>query len=367
MNAQVVQPLHQMPAVIGGETASSAVAAQARALVEARYTIAIKYPRDLDQVREKLMKECRRPSFAKVARYRKPIGAGIEGPSIRFAEAALRCMTNITVETMTVYDDREKRIVRVAVTDLEANLPYSLDVTIEKTVERRTVKSGDVVIRTRLNSRSETVHLIEATEDDILNKQNALISKAIRTQGLRIVPGDMIDEGMEIVKKTQRTEDAKDPDAAKRALFDAFGEVGVRTEQLKDYLGHGGETLDPKELADLRGLYAAIRDGETTWREVMEAKAEKDAAKKPVDKIAPKGGAAGLKNAVDKKPSPPPAADPGTGEITAGEIRAAIEAASTKDALDSAADGIRFLNSAEDRTSLSALVRTREDELSLQS
>lgn len=123
------------------DTASTAVAAQAKALVEARYIMAIRRPRDMDVVRERMLKECLRPSFAAVARYTKPIGRDRSkwptGPSIRFAEAAVRNMTNITVETMTVYDDREKRIVRVTVTDLEANVPYSQDITIAKTIERR--------------------------------------------------------------------------------------------------------------------------------------------------------------------------------------------------------------------------------------
>ena len=49
------------------ETASAVLAAQARAVIEARYLIAINRPRDLDVVREKLLKECRRPGFAEVA------------------------------------------------------------------------------------------------------------------------------------------------------------------------------------------------------------------------------------------------------------------------------------------------------------
>jgi len=261
----------------GGETASQAVASQAKALVEARYIMAYRNPRDIDRVREKLMKECKRPSFARVARYFKPIGKGVEGPSIRFAEAALRCMGNITIETMTVYDDREKRIVRVAVTDLEANVPYSQDVTIDKAVERKNPKPGDVVIRTRLNSRNESVSLIEATEDDILNKQNALISKAVRTLGLRLVPGDLIDEAMYFVKKTLNDESAKDPDAAKLSLFDAFGDIGITVEQIKEFIGHDCASLTPKELNDLRGLYSAIRDGEATWAEAVEKKKPKTA------------------------------------------------------------------------------------------
>lgn len=258
------------------DTAATAVAAQAKALVEARYIMALRRPRDLDVVRERMLKECCRPSFAAVARYVKPIGQDRSkwpaGPSIRFAEAAVRNMGNVTVETMTVYDDREKRIVRVMVTDLEANVPYSQDITIAKTIERRKKKDGDTVIATRTNSYGDTVYILEATDDDIINKQQALISKAIRTQGLRLIPGDIVDECMDQVMVTQKNADAQDPDAAKRKLFDAFGAQGVRAEQLKEYLGHDAASLSPKELADLRALYAAIRDGETTWRDVMETK-----------------------------------------------------------------------------------------------
>lgn len=257
---------------VTNETAGSAAAAHAKALVEARYIMALRRPRNEEEVRQKLLKECQRPSFAGVAIYRKPIGQGIEGPSIRFAEAALRMMGNITVETTTVYDDREKRIVHVTVTDLESNLPYAQDVTVEKTVERRQAKKGDEVLRTRQNKQGDMVYVIVATDDEILNKQNALLSKTIRTLGLRLVPGDLIDEALYIVRQTRQKEDAQDPDAAKRRLFDAFNEQGVSAAELAKWLGHPGEKLTEKERSDLRGIYAALRDGETSWREVMDAK-----------------------------------------------------------------------------------------------
>lgn len=299
--------------VVVADTASTAVAAQAKALVEARYIMALRRPRDMDVVREKMLKECCRPSFAAVARYVKPIGQDRAkwpaGPSIRFAEAAVRNMGNVTVETMTVYDDREKRIVRVMVTDLEANVPYSQDITIAKTIERRKTKEGDTVISTRTNSYGDKVYILEATDDDIINKQQALISKAIRTQGLRLIPGDIIDECMDQVLVTQSNADAEDPDAAKRKLFDAFGALGVRAEQIKEYIGHDAASLSPKELADLRALYAAIRDGEATWRDVMETKtaqAELKTASLDAVRAAAASKKAGIKKSVD----------PDTGEIT---------------------------------------------------
>ena len=135
----------EMPAPVEtAETASTAVAVQARAAVEARYKMALMRPRSWDEVRVRLLAACKRPGFAETARYAKPVGGkSIEGPSIRFAEEALRAMGNAYVETMVVFDDDERRIVRVTVTDLEANLSYPHDITLRKTVERRRLKVTD--------------------------------------------------------------------------------------------------------------------------------------------------------------------------------------------------------------------------------
>lgn len=257
-----------------------------KAQIEARYVMAERHPRDLDVVREKLLKECKRPGFAAVARYLKPVGKGLEGPSIRFVETAIRLMGNIATEQITIYDDREKRIVRVAVSDCETNTVYFSDVPVEKTVERRSARDGDDVLRTRTNSKGNLLYIIAATEDDLLNKQNALVSKAIRSNGLRLVPGDIVEECMVEVLATQANEDAIDPEHQKRKIFDAFNVLGVGVDQLKVYLQHEAAQLTPKEITDLRAVYSAIKDGETTWREIMDARDADKKEKAPKSPLA---------------------------------------------------------------------------------
>lgn len=256
------------------ETAATAVATQAQAMIAARYSLAMKNPRDLDKVRQDMMKECRRPRFAQVARYHKPIGDGIDGPSIRFTEMGIRCMRNIETSTFTILDDEDKRIVRVCVNDIEANVPYSQDVTITKTVERRNNK-GHTVVGERMNSKGYKVYIVKATDDDILNKQNALISKAVRTLGQRLIPGDITDECMDIVDEIVRNKIKEDPDTEKREIFDSFESIGISVDQVKQYLETDASNLSPKELVTLRSLYNAIKEGETTWKEVMELKTPK--------------------------------------------------------------------------------------------
>jgi len=258
------------------ETASSAVAAQAQASVQARYVMALQRPRDWDQVRVQLLKECRRPGFAEVAIYRKPIGKGVTGPSIRFAETAMRCMTNVMAECVTVYDDPQKRIVRVSVTDLESNLTYPKDVVIQKTVERSKLAKGQTPLSSRYNSSDQIVYTVWATDDDILNKENALVSKAMRTSGLRLIPGDLMDECAKVIAETKRKRVTDDPDAARKGVVDAFQSLGVSPADLKRYTRQDLDTLSPAQIEELRDLYNAMRDGETNWREVMDAVAPAD-------------------------------------------------------------------------------------------
>lgn len=279
------------------ETSSTVLAAQAKALVEARYTVAIHRPRDLDVVRDRLLKDARRPGFAQVAIYQKPIGKDPDkwptGPSIRFAESAIRAMGNCVVEAITIFDDPDRRIVRVTATDLESNTSWSNDSSIQKTVERSYLKDGETAISSRLNSYNKPVYTVRATDDDILNKVNALLSKSYRTLGLRLVPGDIVEEVMDECWKTRTNENAQNPDAARRRLFDLFSSQGVSPDQLKEWLGHDGAKITQKEHETLRGIYNAMHGGETNWAEVMAAKTSADDAK---DKG--KAGKAGLNAAA---------------------------------------------------------------------
>lgn len=299
----------------GAETMSTALAAQAKASVEARFIVALQRPRDWMQVRERILKECRRPAFAKVARYHKPIGAGVTGPSIRFAEMAMRCMGNLDPVTSTIYDDATKRIVRVAVTDLEANLCHSKDITIDKTVERSYPKDAEV-LSVRTNSRGQRTYLVRATDDDLLNKENALVSKALRTASLRLLPGDIQDEAMQLVIETQKNEDARDPDAARKGIVDAFSGIGVTTAMIAEYLGHPVDQLTPDEIRELRAIGLAIKDGEAKWADAIDSRrAERAGTTDPSKTPAPlkdriKAQAAKGKAAAKDAPVAPPAESP---------------------------------------------------------
>lgn len=263
------------------ETASTAAAAQATAAVQARYVVALQRPRQWDMVRARLLKECDRRAFAECASYQLPRGGmTISGPSIRLAEAALRAMGNVLPEVQTIYDDGEKRIVRVSVTDLETNVTYTRDVSLAKTIERRTLRKGQTAISERTNSLGEKVFLVEATDDEMLMRENAATSRALRTLALRLLPGDLLDEAMVACDRTLARGDAADPEATRKVLLDSFMALGVTPADLADFLGHDTAMISPAELKGLRGAYSTLKGGETTWAEILDAKlqAETEAA-----------------------------------------------------------------------------------------
>jgi DNA-binding transcriptional MerR regulator len=299
------------------ETSGSAAAARSKALVEAKFIMALQRPRDIDVVRDRLLKECKRPGFAEVARYCKPVGGGenAEDFSIRFMESAARCFGNLDINVIPVYEDAARRIIELTVLDLESNLSETVSLVIEKTVERR-FADGREVISVRTNSKGKQTFLVKATEEEMFAKANAYISKGKRNCIKHVIPGDILEECKEQVFRTLENKDAQDPAAARKQIADAFSALGVSPADLKAYLGHPLDGCQPSELAKLRQLYQALKTGETTWREVMAAREVPAADEKKAATLDEKIE----KKAQEAKPreEPPPAGEPphnpGTGE-----------------------------------------------------
>jgi hypothetical protein len=261
------------------ETSATAVAEMAKAEVTAAIYHAKQFPRDWSLVRQRVLKECERPGFAEVARYKKPIGAGIFGPSIRFVEAVARIMGNLRITTTAVYDDSDKRICRITVLDCETMTTFTKDVIVPKEVERRQLRKGEPPLRKRFNHKGEELYIYPATDDEILSVTNSLISKAIRTECLRLIPGDIVEEAMDAVIKTQGDAAAEDPEKEAKRIADGFLRLNIPVNELSDYLGNDVGRASPLQLVELRALYTCIRDGDGTWAEVMEMKIAERSAK----------------------------------------------------------------------------------------
>ena len=256
--------------------AIAGAAAAAKAEIEAAYAIAVHRPRNLMDARQRILATCSRPRFAAnvSAVYRKPVGGGqvVEGPGIRVAEEFARSMGNIRAMSEVRRDDDEVREVVVWVTDLETNTTFSEPVSLRRTLERRTVRDGQVVIGQRETSQGNTVYIVRATDDEMAIKTKAGVSKALRNCILRLMPQDVIEDAVERIKKIRRAQIDEDPLAASKKLADAFGRLGVKPSDLEVYLGRPLQNASTGQLDELRSIYAAIRDEETTWAAVIDNK-----------------------------------------------------------------------------------------------
>jgi len=206
-----------------------------------------------------------------MARYSKPVGGRqeVHGPSIRFADEAIKLFGNVDVRQDVIYEDDEMRHVQVSVTDLETNISKSTVVTVKKTVERRKPRDGQEVIGRRENSTGQVVYLVRANDDEVAMKEANLCAKARRNLELQIIPQDIIEEAMDEAVSTAQDRDAQDPDAAKRRIIDAFARIGVRPTDLEQYLDHSLGTVSPAEIDDLRQVYQAIHQGEASWKDYV--------------------------------------------------------------------------------------------------
>ena len=266
-----------------------AQAESARARVEARYVLALKRPRTIELVRTNLLGTCKRPAFAKAALYKKPIGqTNITGLSIRFVEEALREFGNVDIEVFVMHDDEKTRTVGVSVLDLERNVGYSAQATLRKTIERRFLKKNQVKISERTNSKGDRLFVVEATEDDMLVKAGAQVSKLIRTQGVRLMPADLKEDCEEQIRSTIADRDAADPQAATKEVIDGLMRLQVNPKMVEAFLEHKIAEASPAEIRTLRELYTAIKEGEATWPTIMQAKKEQDAAAEAERKAAEK-------------------------------------------------------------------------------
>lgn len=296
------------------ELAAVAVAAAAKAEVESAYVMALKRPRNEEDARAAIVKVCKNPTFAAKSRYRKPVGKTFNeqtrqwvqnyatGPSIRFAEEALRHWGNVLVQQTAIYDDDMKRIVKVAVKDLQSNLSYSQELALEKQVERRD-KTGRTVIAERKNTDGKSVFIVKATEDELSTKQAAMASKSIRNNGLRLIPDYIIEEAMSQIQDTLASKVKSDPDAERRKLVDHFMSIGVKPSDLEVYLGHPLAQASTEELVELQEICTSIKDGHATWAEFIQAAKEDDGKQDELQRAKLEEAKAALKQKQEEKPA----------------------------------------------------------------
>jgi hypothetical protein len=239
------------------ELAPTAVAAEKQFEIQSAIVLAKKYPRDEDQSFQKLMKASGRTSFAEEAEYSFPRGGQqVRGPSVNLAREAARVWGNVRYGLTVLRDDQFSRQIQGWAWDLETNTKITAEDDFRKLIFRK--GKG----------------WIEPDERDLRELTNRRGAILIRNCVLQILPKDLVEDAVAECRKTLRTNAAQDPDAARKKILMAFSELNVSAEMLAAYLGHPVAQSSPSEIADLRGVYKSISDGNSTWADYVNGNSE---------------------------------------------------------------------------------------------
>lgn len=169
-------------------------------------------------------------------------GKQIEGPSVRLAEIVAACWGNLRAQANIVDEDDQFITASGMAWDLEKNVAVSTEVR-----RRITNKYGK-----------------RYSADMINTTANAACSIALRNAMFKVIPLAMIRPVYDAARKVA-IGDATTLVKRRSDMVTAFQKMGVSAEQICTAVNKVGlEDIGLDELATLRGLYTAIKDGETS-------------------------------------------------------------------------------------------------------
>lgn len=246
---------------------SNAVESITRGEIDIAIKTARAYPRQIGPVKQAMM------SFATLDEetaascfYTLPRGGKtIQGPSVRLAEIAVSCYTNLRagsriIETVT-RGENPHVVVQAVAFDLEKNV----SVTIEK--------------RRRIVGKKSKGGQID--EDDINLASNACSAIAFRDAVFKVVPLALIKPVFEAARRVA-VGDARTLSDRRAKCFDTFAKMGVTKEAiLRSREKKSIEDIGLEDIEILIGLHNAIREGEVKIDEAFPP------ADRPKDSAAP--------------------------------------------------------------------------------
>lgn len=233
-----------------GSPSSMAVQLQ-KAEVDQLITTARAYPRSLKHVQTRIMSMATLDEeSAEECIYALPRGGKpIKGPSIRFAEILKQSFGNCRAAARVVAVDRVEMYVEAegVFHDLETN------------------SSTTARVRRRISDKRGKVF----NDDMIIVTGNAACSIAMRNAILAGVPKPLWRRAYETVQSTI-TGDVSTLTENREKAFKALAAFGVKPEQVFAALGREGvEDISVDDIGTLRGMYAALKNGEATVEEMF--------------------------------------------------------------------------------------------------
>jgi hypothetical protein len=239
----------------GGNVGSISVE-QDRAVAEAIGAImaAQSVRRDSAQAAWDVAESCKRMSFAERAFYNFSRGGSkVNGLSIRAAEELARCYGNLDygIRELSRFDGGSE--MQAYCLDLEKNV---------KSTQNFTVKH----LRDKTGGAEELT-----SERDIYEITANMGARRLRARILAILPAWYVEDAIAECKKTLAGGNGAPVADRIKKMINIFGALGVTPDMIKRRLDHDLDATTPDELAEMHGLYLALKENQTTVRDEFPA------------------------------------------------------------------------------------------------
>lgn len=243
--------------------------------IQAAIITAKKWPRDENTAFTKAVASMGRPTMAESATYNFPRGGkNITGPSVDLARELARCWSNIRFGLRIVKESDDRVHIKGYALDAENNSYIEAEDEFQKKIQRK--KDG---VTTWVNPDERDLR-------ELINRRGAIL---VRNCILQLLPPDLIETATNAARATlqkgaQADLGANRQDAIRR-LAVAFNAIGVTVQMLEQRLEHKLDMVNDTEMAELRGVYKSILDGNTQAHEHFGDTIKDKAAAESTDKL----------------------------------------------------------------------------------
>jgi len=230
--------------------AGNAMSALVRGEIDIQIATAKAFPRNVAKFKDKTLSLAKlNKKVAESCMYKLPRGGKvIDGESIRFAEIAATSWGNCRVAGRVVGIEERHVHAQGAFLDLESNYACTVDV-----FRRITDKNGN-----------------RYGDDMIMTTAMAAASIARRNAILSGIPRSYLKEIYQEVKAFATDGKGRSLNDERNAAFQYIQSKGVSERRILDLLGKGSiDEVTFEDIADLRGLSNAVKDGMTSWKEAF--------------------------------------------------------------------------------------------------
>lgn len=213
--------------------------------VQGQIMMAKKFPRNIISAMDNIKVACSRKRLAENAIYSYPRGgAQVEGPSIRLAETIAKYWGNIDFGIIELENRGNESVMMAYAWDLESNTRSRQIFTVKH--ERYTRAQGNIKL---------------TDQRDVYEIAANMASRRLRARILSIIPGDVVDEALEVCNKTLIGQSDKPLVDRVKVMVDSFKAVGVTQKQIELRLQKDSSAITEHELVSLRKIYKSLQDG----------------------------------------------------------------------------------------------------------